>query len=158
MAKDFEMDLSGFDLIEEILNEIDAKERANIYRTINKQLLKDNLLNELKEAAPDEHISNATKLINSNKDKTGVLVGIDPKGSKGTDVIKARFLEYGTEQRQTDDGANRGTLQAQPFFRPALKANQEKLLKAIETDYAEFANEIIEKKIKSTQKKIQKLI
>ena len=64
-------------------------------------------------------------ILNDKFNKSGRILTISPADSAGRRAIPyGRFIEYGTTQRVTRaSGADRGKINAQPFFRPeVLKA------------------------------------
>tara|TARA_R110001606_G_scaffold395513_6_gene567928 strand:+ start:966 stop:1430 length:465 start_codon:yes stop_codon:yes gene_type:complete len=154
MAKEFEMKLTGnWDFLAEIIDELETKEKANTLRAINRKILKDTILSDFKSAAPSTGIAKATKIMSGKKDKTAVVIGIE----KNVDTYQAGWLEYGTEQRENESGANRGAITPKPFFRPVWDSGKDKVLKAVENDYGIYMQQILDKKVKANAKKIEKL-
>ena len=154
------MKLQGGNLIEELLNSIgNYKVTAAIYRDANKKILKDHLLSQLKEAAPTPDIKKALKLVSLKNSKTGAMVAIDKKAAPKAYI--AHFIEFGAgiekprETRKTKE--NRGTLDAQPFYRPTYESQKSEILKAIQNEYGDYINDQIKRKIKQTERKIDKL-
>lgn len=51
----------------------------------------------------------------------GPAATVYPRGKKGA---ARHLMEYGTKQRRTNSGANRGAIRARPFMRPAEKSQE----------------------------------
>ena len=70
--------------------------------------------------APSQDIRESIGFIEKNENKFTKTVLIGPRYYGGHRGQLAHTFEYGTQQRFTKDGQDRGFIEARPFMRPAL--------------------------------------
>jgi HK97 gp10 family phage protein len=140
--------LNGAKEVEEMLKKLPLEVQGEILRKINRRgavIAKEEMQ---RQAPPGSQIPEHIQIVNDEKNMTGVIVRPSKK------VFYARYLEYGTEVRQTDKGADRGQIPAgkKPFIRKAIDIAVPKILKYITPQYSELVKRKIEKYTKNIQK------
>lgn len=78
------------------------------------------MINTAKSKAPSHDIMESIGFIERNENKFTKTVLIGPRYYGGHRGQLAHTFEYGTQQRFTKDGKDRGFIEARPFMRPAL--------------------------------------
>lgn len=154
MAKDSVqgMELVNLKELDKLLSALPVDLQAKIWRSANRKAAKI-ALDKMKANIPGPYSDEVKNIrIASDKyNKSGVLVGIHPDG------FKLRWVEYGTAQRETKGGANRGKIQPQPFIKKSIDESESQILDFVKKEYGTIINKAIESRIKSTLRKIKKL-
>lgn len=78
------------------------------------------MINTAKSKAPSHDIMESIGFIERNENKFTKTVLIGPRYYGGYRGQLSHTFEYGTQQRFTKDGKDRGFIEARPFMRPAL--------------------------------------
>ena len=95
-----------------------------------KEILRDAaqpMIAQMKSGAPTPDISKSIDFIERNEQKYTSTVLIGPRYAYGYKGQLAHFFEYGTKNRFTKDGDNRGFMTAKPFIRPAFDAHKDEI-------------------------------
>ena len=145
-------EIEGLKELDKLLSELDTATQAKIYRSANRQGAKI-ILNEMRSNLPEAHKDDVKNLrIAADKyNKSAVLVGVHSDG------FKLRWVEYGTVQRTTKSGANRGVFAPTPFLEKSLDNTANQVINFLRNEYANEINKAIEKTAKRVQKKNSKI-
>lgn len=171
MANDSNQGLEVVNLkeLDKLLKKLPLDMQAKIWKGTNKEVGKI-MLEEFKNKVPPKfsHLTAAIVIGSDKYNKSGVLVGIraprsakKDKNGEYADKDKGyilRWVEYGTSQRETKGGANRGVFQPSPFMSKAVDIAEPKMLRFINEEYGEEMNKIIERNIKSEMRKLNKAL
>ena len=129
-----------------LLKELDAagksltyEEVKNIHREVSMPMI-----NDMKAGAPTSDIRESIGFITKKDDKYPKVTLIGPRYSNGYNGQLAHIFEFGTRERFTKDGENRGYITAHPFIRPAFDRHQNKIV----TDIGNKIFKLVENKLK----------
>jgi HK97 gp10 family phage protein len=152
MAKDdVTFDFQGLKEIDKMLSALPVDVQAKILRSINRKAAK-KVETAMKANAPSEGIKNSIKIRADKYNKSGVLVGV----MDTPESFHARFIEYGTESRETKAGENRGEMPKKPFIKAAIDSTVQEALTYLQQNYAELVNKGLERRVKAINKKLNK--
>lgn len=140
--------MQGAKEIEEMLDKLPLAMQAKILKSINRRgavIAKDELI---RNAPPGSEIPENIEIRADKTNLTGVIVRPSKK------VFYARFLEYGTEVRTTEKGANRGNIPTgkRPFIRKSFAAAVPKIINYIAPNYQALILKELEKNNKRVKK------
>ncbi len=94
-------------------------------------------------------VAKELKIVNG-KNKTSVLVGLT------TDEFVARFFEYGTMERETRAGHNRGRISAKPVIETAIDERAKDVVGYINSEFGNRIATHLQRKIKSAKRRNSK--
>lgn len=150
MAEQFE--IQGLKDVEQALKDLPVKMQASIYRALNRKAVKkfvvDNIRNTINYSSNTEK---GITVISDRSDKTGVYGGVM------NSAYWLRFADRGTASRQTHKGANRGAITGKNQIQPIILGSVDDIVKYMNEEVGTEIEKILEKRIKSTQRKIAKL-
>lgn len=79
------------------------------------------------------------------RDAGGARIDLLNKRKKGARAYVLRFIEFGTTERATKKGANRGTVKAYNFFSDAINAKKKEAEDALQQNILGSINKVINK-------------
>ena len=79
------------------------------------------------------------------RDAGGARIDLLNKRKKGARSYVLRFIEFGTVERATKKGANRGTMKAYNFFGDAINAKKKEAEDALQQNILDSINKVISK-------------
>ncbi len=126
-----------------------AKLQASIIRSVLKDAARVEVKKKAVERLPygrNKTIKSVLKTING-KNKTSVLIGIN------SDEFIGRFFEYGTRNRQTKKGYNRGRITAKPTIEVSIDSKTNKVVNYINNEFGDRVATHLQRKIKSAKRK-----
>ena len=140
--------IEGLKEVMDALKELPTQIQAKLLQGIARKVERKYLVSELKTAIPYKRpiYQQSVRVVNDPNDKTASFVGFT------TNAFVLRFLEYGTKQRQTKKGFNRGAIASVERVNPAI---DKQIVPIIEFYNKELGNEI-EKSLKRRIKRIFK--
>ena len=158
MAKSMKGDATRFDMagakeVEQMLSKLPLAVQGKILRAVNRRaavIAKE----EMQRNAPvGSEIPENIQIANDKENITGVIVRPSKKG------FYARYLEYGTQTRTTEKGADRGQIPSgkSPFIRKSISNAIPKILNYILPQYSKLVVDQMEKEVKKVQRAIKKL-
>jgi hypothetical protein len=151
MAEVFEIE--GLSEVNEALKSLPDKLRAEVWRALNKKAVKQFVVDKIRNTI--SYSSESEKGItvkNYRNNATGVVGGL--VGSAG---YKIRWADKGTATRFTQNGAYRGAIIGRNQIEPIVLGSIPEITNFMNTEVGNIINEILEKKIKTFEKKIAKL-
>jgi HK97 gp10 family phage protein len=153
-------DLASFKLegaaeIEKALSSLPIALQTKILQAMHREALKTVQKEIIKNAPPDSDIPDAIKIITDKYDVSAAIVGV--VSTKKLKAFHARFLEYGTQVRQTKDGASRGKMMPEPFVGKSIDATAPEVIKQVTEDYGALAKKHFDKEFKKAQRANKKL-
>lgn len=80
------------------------------------------------------------------RDAGGARIDLLNKRKKGARSYVLRFIEFGTKERATKKGANRGSMSAYNFFSDAINANKKAAESTLQQNIIDAINKIASKK------------
>ena len=86
------------------------------------------IINTAQSMAPSQDIKESIGFIERNENKFTKTVLIGPRYYGGHRGQLSHTFEYGTRQRFTKDGQDRGFIEARPFMRPALDQHKSNIV------------------------------
>jgi HK97 gp10 family phage protein len=86
------------------------------------------IINTAQSKAPSQDIRESIGFIERNENKFTKTVLIGPRYYGGHRGQLSHTFEYGTRQRFTKDGQDRGFIEARPFMRPALDQHKSNIV------------------------------
>jgi hypothetical protein len=132
------------------LNELPQKLTKNVYQTAFKEVLKNEVLPVVKINNPYPKY-NKDVVIKNSKNSVGAVLGFS------TNAFIMRWVEYGTNQRKTKKGQDRGEMDAKPWLESTFKSTVPAVIKKVNEEFGEIVTKIIGKRLKSVNKKISKM-
>lgn len=146
-------DMKGAKEMEEMLRKLPLAMQGKILRAINRRAAVIAKEEMQRQAPADSQIPDHIQIANDKDNITGVIVRPSKK------VFYARYLEYGTDVRQTDKGADRGNIPAgkKPFIRKAIDISVPKIIDYITPQYSKLVVDQMEKEVKKIKRAIKKL-
>lgn len=141
-------EMAGAKEIDEMLSKLPVAMQGKILRAINRRaavIAKNELI---RNAPPGSEIPENIEIRADKHNISGVIVRPSKK------VFYARFLEYGTEVRTTEKGADRGNIPENkiPFIRRSFADATPKIIDYIVPQYGELILKELEKQNKKVQK------
>lgn len=135
--------LDGF---ADLMKQLNALGKSISYEEINKihESAAGHLILDMKAGAPTSDIRESIGFITKNNAKYPGTTLIGPRYSNGYNGQLAHIFEFGTRERFTKDGENRGYITAHPFIRPAFDRHQNKIV----TDIGNKIFKLVENKLK----------
>lgn len=150
MAENYE--IIGLTEIEEALNDLPIKMQAQIYRALNRKAVKRYVIDNIRSTVNySSETEKGITIKNDRNDKTAVVGGVS------SDVFWLRFADRGTAARYTEKGAYRGQITAKDQIQPEIFASVDDIIEYMRVEIGNEMASVIEKRIKSTQKKIDKI-
>lgn len=150
MTEKFE--IIGLKEVEQAISELPIKLQVQIYRSLNRKAVKkyvvDNLRKVLNYSSKTER---GIQVVNDRSDRTAVFGGIS------SDSFVLRFADLGTASRYTEKGAFRGAITGKNQIQPIIEGSVEDIIKYMNEEVGNEIVNILEKRIKSTNKQIAKL-
>lgn len=145
-------DMAGAKEVEDLLDSLPLAVQGKILYAINRRAAKI-AKDELQANAPSTEIASKIQIVKDSTNLTGVLVRPSKK------VYYVRFLEYGTEVRQTKEGANRGDISEgkKPFIRKSYAVAGPKIISEVIPKYRELIVKQMQKESKRIARAIKKL-
>jgi HK97 gp10 family phage protein len=153
MAKNgVQFDIDGLDQINKLLSDLPKEINSKISEGIHREAAKIAKA-EIEKSVPvgdnDKPSSNKIEnnvVIAKGKVKGSIVVGFSPK------VWYVRLIERGTKVRETNGGANRGSMERKPFIKQAHERSFEAVINHLNQNYGK----LIEKSLKRLAKKLNK--
>lgn len=145
--------MAGAKEVEDLLDSLPLAVQGKILYAINRKtagIAKDELI---RNAPPGSEIPDNIQIVKDKTNLTGVIVRPSKK------VFYARFLEYGTEVRQTKEGASRGDISEgkKPFIRKSYAVAGPRIISQVKPRYRELIVKQMQKESKRIARAIKKL-
>ena len=140
--------IEGLQEIIDSLNELPAKLQATIIQGFLRKAGSKYIVSELRTILPySARTKQEIKVVGDPRDKLAIYAGVSTK------AFPLRFVEYGTVQRKTEKGWNRGAIAGVARVEPIVDRQVEPII-----DYVnkEFGNEV-EKNLRRRIKRISKV-
>ena len=144
--------IDGLKELEQAMKDLPVKMQASIYRALNRKAAKkfivDNLRNVLSYSNESEK---GIEIVNDRYDPTAVYGGVTSSS------FWLRFADRGTAIRQTEKGANRGAIVPKNQIQPEILGSTDEIIKFMNEEIGNEIVKILERRIKSVNKKISNL-
>lgn len=147
------MESKGFELqgakeVMAALSELPTKLQASILRNFIRKAGKKFIVDELKATLNySQKLEDSIKVVNDPKDKLAVAAGVTSRG------YLLRWLDLGTEQRQTKKGYNRGRITGKKQIQPLIESKVDDIVKYTEEELGNEINKMLERRLRKLRKR-----
>ena len=148
----FKIEIQGLREITEALEALPDGMKDDVVGKANRDILNRLVKPQVRGAIPYSPKSKAAVAVRQERgNKTSFFVGITSK------AYWLRYVEFGTTQRQTRKGYNRGTMPQRSFLDRVLEGSVPQVTKEISNEYGNIIKKVLERKLKSVSRKLSKL-
>ena len=140
--------LIGAKEVGEALSALDSKLSSSVLRSFNRKSVKDKATIPWQQGAISSRAKSNIKISSIKGSKTAVEIG------PGSDTYWERFLQMGTQQRQTAKGWNRGSMRGDFKLEQAAENTIDPLIDYVNENLGKEVEKILRQKLKTTGKKL----
>lgn len=148
----FKIEIKGLKEITEALQALPDGMKDEVVGKANRDILNRLVKPQVIGSIPYSPKSKAAVAVRQERgNKSGFLVGITTK------AYWLRYVEFGTTQRQTKKGYNRGVMPQNSFLDRVLAGSVTQVTKEISNEYGNIIRKVLERRLKSVGRKLSKL-
>ena len=144
-----EFTIPGLREIEQALQTLPPFLAADVLKRVHRDILNRIVKPSVRTAMRNRRKS--ITAVSDRQDKTAIILGVSSKN------YYMRFVDKGTEQRQTRKGYNRGRIVGDNRITKTIERNEDPVMKELQNNYSQIVIKHLDRKIRSVRKKISNL-
>jgi hypothetical protein len=145
--EDKKYEIEGLSELMSALDELPKKVSNQVIRNINSKVGRKFIVNVLKDTLPySDQSLKGIKVINDRDNPTGVFAGVS------SSAFWLRFVDYGTVERKTKKGYNRGSIVGNNLIDTTILNQVEPIINYINEEIGNEIIKVLERKIKRVNK------
>jgi len=158
MAKDIvSYELTGLKELIDALDSLTDKELFNLIRSGVRKGLQEHIVKPVRSAIPNVRLRKSVGIV-AGKGKEelvmwgGIIIAKRKDASRPPDGVLLRWTEFGTKNRKTKKGFNRGAVIGKSVVVPRIVGQADKLVSYLNQDFGTAAEQFLAKKLKKINK------